>query len=111
MIADRGGLVKIEGTQHEITAKGSAESTGDAGPDAGGGSKKNVILRLEGSNTVGAECAVNLAFNYFMIERQKTNPAAKIEDLTTPIETPEGEKALIHAVACDLDKNGVPAAD
>ncbi|MDR3406472.1 MAG: phosphate ABC transporter substrate-binding/OmpA family protein [Chthoniobacter sp.] len=110
VVADRGGLVKIEGTEHQITAKTAVAETADpARATAGGdGRKRHVILRLSGSNTVGAECAVNLAFNYFVTERQKSNPGAKIEDVTTPIETPEGEKALIHAVMCDLDKDGMP---
>ncbi|HEY3901349.1 MAG TPA: phosphate ABC transporter substrate-binding/OmpA family protein [Chthoniobacter sp.] len=108
VIADCGGLVKVEGTENEI--RGQAEAAAVANTPQADGRKKNVILRLAGSNTVGAQCAVTLAFNYFMTQRQKTNPSAKIEDVTTPIETPEGEKALIHSVLCDLDKSGVPQA-
>jgi ABC-type phosphate transport system substrate-binding protein len=108
ILADRGGLVKVEGTENEIRgpARGEVAPVADSPP--GDGRKKNVILRLAGSNTVGAQCAVTLAFNYFMTRRQKSNPGAKIEDVTTPIETPEGEKALIHSVECNLDKGSVP---
>ena len=109
VIADRGGLVKVEGTDNEIRGPG-AEAAPVADSPHTDGRKKNVILRLAGSNTVGAQCAVTLAFNYFMTQRQKSNPSAKIEDVTTPIETPEGENALIHSVLCDLDKSGVPQA-
>src|SRR5262249_41945861 len=65
IIADRGGLVKIEGTEHHITGRAAVERPETM---AGDGRKQHVILRLHGSNTVGAECAVNLAFNYFVSE-------------------------------------------
>ncbi len=108
VIADKGGLVKVEGTSQHITSKAAVAET--APPDApaipAGGRKKRVILRLHGSNTVGAECAVNLAFNYFMVMTQDAKQASKIEDVTTTLQTPEGEKALAHDVMCDVDGTG-----
>ena len=110
IIVNQAGLVKIEGTEHQITPTTNPEST--AGESAGrdDGRKRQVILRLHGSNTVGAECAVNLAFNFFTKQRRKSNPIARIEDVTTPIQTPEGEKTFIHFVMCDVEKTGVPKA-
>jgi len=108
VIAGKGGLIKIIGTQYEVIAQLDADSNPDAAANAGGGHKEDIILRLHGSNTVGAECAVNLAINYFMMKRQEANSSAPIEDKTTPLETPEGEKALAHEVKCDLDGDGTP---
>ena len=106
VIADKGGMVKITGTEYEIV-KQQAPAT-PAGADnnvvTNGGRKENIILRLDGSNTVGAECAVNLAYNYFMLKRQ--NPNSPIMDTTTPLETPEGEKALAHDIMCDVKGDG-----
>ena len=112
VIAGKGGLVKIAGTQYNVVAQqepaltaDTANTAGDA-PAARDGRKENIILRLHGSNTVGAECAVNLAYNYFMEKRQAAKSSAPIEDKTTPLKTPEGEKALAHNVMCDLDGDG-----
>lgn len=108
IIAGKGGLVKIAGTRYEIVS----EKDGTLPRDAEGslvtndGRKENIILRLHGSNTAGAECCVNLAFNYFLTKRQNSNPSAEIMDKTTPLETQEGEKALAHEVMCDLDGDG-----
>lgn len=107
VLADAGGLFKVEGTLHQITSKERSNSNGIRIQPSGEERKRNVILRLHGSNTVGAECAVNLVFNFLMMKRQDKHPTAVIEDLTSPIETPEGEKAQAHDVMCDLDKDGV----
>jgi phosphate transport system substrate-binding protein len=108
VIADKAQLVKIEGTHDHITAK---EMAADAEPqkadEASGKSKKRVILRLHGSNTVGAECAVTLAFNYFSVITQDSKTPLPIEDETREVMTPEGEKAMEHDVMCDVDKDGV----
>jgi phosphate transport system substrate-binding protein len=108
VMADKGGLVKITGTQYEVVTPQDPTVPPDADNAVVSteGRKKNIILRLHGSNTVGAECAVNLAFNYFIVKRQSSNPAARIEDKTTELETPEGEKALAHDVMCDLAGDG-----
>ena len=108
LIADAGSLVKVEGTLHEL-AMGSSKKTDSTGenvtPEATAGRNTKVILRLSGSNTVGAECAVNLALNFLMSKRQ--NPSSRIEDQTIELETPEGEKALAHNIMCDLKGDGV----
>ena len=107
VIADKGHLVKVEGTREHITLKAAqgASSTGQPAIEAGGRNKQ-VILRLAGSNTVGAECAVNLAFNYLTLMARNAKQAPKIEDITTEMETPEGEKALAHDVMCDINGSG-----
>jgi phosphate transport system substrate-binding protein len=108
LIADSGALVKVEGTLHELAAqraKAAGPVTRSASPEATAGRKTKVILRLSGSNTVGAECAVNLAFNFLMSKRQ--NLSARIEDRTIELETPEGEKALAHDIMCDCKGDGV----
>ena len=108
LIADTGTLVEVEGTVHDIAMRGSKKSNSiadPAAPEATVGRKTRVILRLSGSNTVGAECAVNLAFNFLMSKRQ--NPSSRIEDKTIELETPEGEKALAQDIMCDLNGDGV----
>src|SRR3569623_227698 len=70
------------------------------------GRKRRTILRLHGSNTVGAECAVNLACHYFTVMTRDGKRASKIEDVTSDQETPEGEKARAHDVMCDVDGDG-----
>jgi phosphate transport system substrate-binding protein len=108
VLAGRGGLVKIAGTHYEIVPSG--DDTIPAGADKShltiDGREEDIILRLNGSNTVGAQCAVNLAINYFMAKRQASNPKAPIEDKTTPLQTPEGESALAHDIMCDVDGDG-----
>ncbi len=108
IIADKGNLVKIEGTHDHIT---KAEKTAEAEPAAAtatpGDRKTRVVLRVSGSNTVGAVCAVNLAFNYFSIVTRDSKKPAPIEDHTTELDTPEGEKALAHDVMCDVDSDGI----
>ena len=107
VIADRGHLVPIEGTAYHITKAERPSLSEEAESKAGEGSrKKKVILRLHGSNTVGAECAVNLAFD-FLIGKAPAGRPPRIEDETTTLETPEGEKAVAHDVMCDLDGDGV----
>ena len=106
VMADTGSLIKVEGTLHHIVAQSrAAPSTWAPAPLPKDGRQKKVILRLHGSNTVGAECAVSLAYNFLLTKRR--NAAAKIEDQTTALETPQGEKALAHDVMCDLEGDGV----
>ena len=107
VIADKAQLVKIEGTHEHITAKEAPAEAEPAKAASSGKRKTRVILRLHGSNTVGSECAVALAFNYFSAVTQDSKTAPVIEDETTEIQTPEGEKALEHDVMCDVDKDGV----
>lgn len=106
VIAEKGNLFKVEGTAEHITKKPEigAPATKPAKPAA---AAENVILRLHGSNTVGAECTVNLAYCFLTAKKLARNPIAKIEDRTATIETPEGEKALEHDLLCDLDGDGV----
>jgi ABC-type phosphate transport system substrate-binding protein len=109
IIADKGNLVKIEGTSNHITSwAGEEDAEAPSPPPAAGQKKARVILRLHGSNTVGAECAVNLAINYFMTISQDAKTPPVIDDRTREIETPEGEKALEHDVTCDVDGDGTP---
>jgi phosphate transport system substrate-binding protein len=108
VLVGKGGLIGIQGTQYEIVPDqdGIVKSVGPTSKTSDGRTQE-IILRLHGSNTIGAECAVNLAINYFMEKRQESNnPTAKIEDQTTPLETPEGESALAHDVMCDVDGDG-----
>src|SRR5262249_3682399 len=108
VIADTGSLIKVEGTLLQIARQSRDPQIVPVvapAPAGANGRKKKVILRLHGSNTVGAECAVSLAYNYLMTKRQ--NPANRIEDQTTEMETPEGEKALAHDVMCDLENDGI----
>jgi ABC-type phosphate transport system substrate-binding protein len=108
VIADRGNLVPIEGTTFHITKTEAPErSDGDGTKEGAGNRKKKVILRLHGSNTVGAVCAVNLAFDFLLRKALASKRAARVEDETSALETPEGEKALAHDVMCDLDGDGV----
>ncbi len=108
VLASQGGLVKIEGTNHQIPVPvdpvAGRTAIGIAAPNDG--RPKQVILRLHGSNTVGARCAVYLALNYF-VEQRGNGSARPIVDLTTELETPEGEKGLSHDVMCDLDDDGI----
>ncbi len=108
IIADKGNLVKVEGTTDHITApaKPLAEEV-TSGVPANSNRKTRVVLRVSGSNTVGARCAVSLAFNYFAIVTKGDKKASPIEDQTHEMETPEGEKALAHNVMCDVDSDGV----
>ena len=108
IIADKGNLVKIEGTHDHITLpeKSVFEEMPTTNPTRGD-RKTRIVLRISGSNTVGAVCAVNLAFNYFSIITKDAKKAPPIEDHTFELETPEGEKALAHDVMCDVDSNGV----
>lgn len=108
VMAGKGGLIKIEGTQYQVvdTPDLIVPSTAGVSSTTSDGRPEKIILRLAGSNTVGAACAVNLAINYFMEKRQASNPNAKIEDHTTPLETPEGESALAHEIMCDPDGDG-----
>ena len=107
VIASTGSLIKIEGTVHAIAVEPRiTPQAASAAPSAiADGRQKKIILRLEGSNTVGAECAVNLAYDYLMSKRE--NASARIEDQTTELETPEGEKAKAHDVMCDLHGDGI----
>lgn len=107
IIADKGNLVKIEGTSDHITKvdRTAAEAPPTVSPNPAN-RKTRVVLRVSGSNTVGAVCAVNLAFNYFTIVTKDAKNAPPIEDHTTELETPEGEKALAHDVMCDVDSDG-----
>ncbi len=108
IIADKGNLVKIEGTHDHITKvdRTVPQPLPPVGP-VPGDRKTRVVLRVSGSNTVGAVCAVNLAFNYFSIVTKDSKKAPPIEDHTTELETPEGEKALAHNVMCDVDSDGI----
>ncbi|MGB8170661.1 MAG: phosphate ABC transporter substrate-binding/OmpA family protein [Chthoniobacteraceae bacterium] len=106
VIADKGNLVKIEGTYHQITKQEPLAMDIEKPAATNDGRKTRVILRLNGSNTVGAECAVNLAINYFTVVTKDSKPAPKIDDQTSALETPEGEKALAHDVMCDVDGDG-----
>ncbi len=103
VIADKGQLIKAEGTSSHVPRITAASA--DAPAPAATGAKRNVILRLSGSNTVGAECAVNLAYSFFVAKRRA--PSVRIDDQTTELETPEGEKALAHELSCDLDGDGI----
>ena len=110
VIAASGNLMKIEGTVHQAAMESgdaTAASTANPVPTAApnDGREKKIILRLEGSNTVGAECALNLAYDFLMSKRQ--NPSAQIEDKAIELETPEGEKAKVHDLMCDLNGDGV----
>lgn len=108
IIADKGNLVKIEGTYGHITQP--EKSVLDDTPSTQsvkGNHKARVVLRISGSNTVGAICAVNLAFNYFSIVGKDARKPQPIEDHTLELETPEGEKALAHDVMCDVDADGI----
>jgi ABC-type phosphate transport system substrate-binding protein len=107
IIADKGHLVKIEGTHDHITQpeKSVLEEKPAVNPISGG-RKTRIVLRVSGSNTVGAVCAVNLAFNYFSIITRDAKKAPPIEDRTLELETPEGETALAHDVMCDVDSDG-----
>lgn len=108
IIADKGNLVKIEGTHDHITKVNRTVQQESPAPAAVPGSRKTrVVLRISGSNTVGAVCAVNLAFNYFSIVTKDLKKAPPIVDQTTEFQTPEGEKALAHDVMCDVDSNGI----
>lgn len=108
IIADKGNLVKIEGTFDHITKLEKPLETAAPTPSAIPANRKTrVVLRVSGSNTVGAVCAVNLAFNYFSIVTRDSKKAPPIEDHTTELETPEGEKALAHDVMCDVDSDGI----
>jgi len=109
VLATEGGLVKIEGTSHQLPA---ARTTEEQRADVIAAVKsdnrqRKTILRLHGSNTVGAKCAVYLAYNYLLERQAKGRKPSPIEDLTTELETPEGEKALAHDVMCDLDGDKV----
>jgi ABC-type phosphate transport system substrate-binding protein len=109
ILATEGGLVKIEGTSHQLPA---ARTTEEQRADVIAAVKsdnrqRKTILRLHGSNTVGAKCAVYLAYNYLLERQAKGRKISPIEDLTTELETPEGEKALAHDVMCDLDGDKV----
>lgn len=107
IIADRGGLVPIAGTSFQITGTAPAERVdGDGAKEGAGNRKKKVVLRLHGSNTVGAECAVNLAFDFLTTKALAAKRPPRIEDETSALETPEGEKAHAHDVMCDLDGDG-----
>lgn len=108
IIADKGHLVKIEGTHDHITnpVKSVLEELPAVNPIIGD-RKTRIVLRVSGSNTVGAVCAVNLAFNYFSIITKGAKNAPPIEDRTHELETPEGEKALAHDVMCDVDSDGI----
>jgi len=106
VIAASGSLIKIEGTLHQLAVEPRiSPQAAPAQEVPTNGRQKKVILRLAGSNTVGAECAVNLAYNFLMGKRE--NPSARIEDQTTDLETPEGEKARAHDVMCDLHGDGM----
>ncbi len=108
VIADKGHLAKVEGTSSHITSWDSAEEPVEkADPAPASDGKSRVILRLHGSNTVGAECAVNLAINYFNVVTDGAKTPPPVNDITREIETPEGEKALEHDVVCDVDGDGV----
>jgi phosphate transport system substrate-binding protein len=108
VLASEGGLIKIEGTFHQVpvpmdpvagkTADGLAKPKDDR--------PKQVILRLHGSNTVGSRCAVYLAFNYLVEQRAQAGGKSPIVDLTTELKTPEGEKGMAHDVMCDLNGDG-----
>jgi ABC-type phosphate transport system substrate-binding protein len=107
IIADKGNLVKIEGTHDHITQLGTPREAEPVAPAVPANRKTRVVLRVSGSNTVGAVCAVNLAFNYFSIVTRDAKKPAPIEDHTTELDTPEGEKALAHDVMCDVDSDGI----
>lgn len=107
IIADKGNLVKIEGTHDHITKLGAPTEEEPVAPAIPGNRKTRVVLRVSGSNTVGAVCAVNLAFNYFSIVTRDAKKPSPIEDHTTELDTPEGEKALAHDVMCDVDSDGI----
>ena len=108
LLASKGGLVKIEGTRLQLEQVHSSDDLPAAPPGSGSSDKRNrkTILRLHGSNTIGSECAVSLAYNFLLEHRGKSKKPAPIEDLTTELVTPEGEKALAHEVMCDLDGDG-----
>jgi len=108
VLASQGGLIKIEGTFHQVPvpvdfmagkAVGGLTEPKDDRP-------KQVILRLHGSNTVGARCAVYLAFNYLVEQRAQAGGKTPIVDLTTELKTPEGEKGMAHDVICDINGDG-----
>ena len=100
-IADKGGLVKIEGSLAEVQDTPKPGMPSNLKPSDG-----RIILRLHGSNTVGAQCAVNLAFNYLLRKIQTKNPDATIVARITETETPEGERAHAHDLLCDIDGDG-----
>ncbi len=109
VLATEGGLIKIDGTRHQIPRPRTTEEVrADVIAAAKSDKRKSkVILRLHGSNTVGAKAAVYLAINFLMDKRTKARANAQIDDLTTEMESPEGEKALAHDVMCDTDGDGV----
>lgn len=109
ILASEGGLVKIEGTSHQLpTPRSAEEQRADViAAVKSDNRQRKTILRLHGSNTVGAKCAVYLAYNYLLERQAKGRKISPIEDLTTELETPEGEKALAHDVMCDLDGDKV----
>ena len=49
---------------------------------------------------------MNLAIQLLHGQTAGDQSIAQIADKTTPIETPEGEKALAHDVTCDVDGDG-----
>ncbi len=109
LMANEGGLVRVEGSWHDI-ASGLSESDSAAltssGTVSSDGRKSRVVLRLHGSNTVGANYAVLMAYNFLLTYRSKTQANAPIEDHTQEVETPEGENAVVHNVMCDIDGDG-----
>lgn len=109
ILASEGGLVKIEGTSHQLpTPRTAEEQRADViAAVKSDNRQRKTILRLHGSNTVGAKCAVYLAYHYLLERQTKGRQLSPIEDLTTELETPEGEKALAHDVMCDLDGDKV----
>lgn len=109
ILATKGGLMKIEGTRLQLATPRSRE---EEKPLVGAPSKddkrqRKVILRMHGSNTIGARCAVYLAINYLDQKRSPKQAQTPIEDRTSELETPEGEKALAHDIMCDVDGDGI----
>jgi len=107
IIADKGNLVKIEGTHDHITKMDrTVKDTASATLVPGEKRKTRLVLRISGSNTVGAVCAVNLAYNYFNIITKDSKKPRPIEEQAFELETPEGEMGFSRDVMCDVDGDG-----
>jgi ABC-type phosphate transport system substrate-binding protein len=109
LMANVGGLVRVEGSWHDIASglsEGDSAPLGTRSTSGPDGRKLRVVLRVHGSNTVGANYAVLMAYNFLITYRGKGQAQAPIEDHTIEVETPEGENAIIHNLMCDIDGDG-----
>ncbi len=107
IIGGQGGLISIKGTRLELaTPRAKMDTPAPVLVVKSEKHPRKVVLRLHGSNTIGAECAVTLAMNFLLEQRNHAHSKSAIEDLTSELETPEGEKALAHDVMCDIDGDG-----